>query len=115
MRIRIDAVDLPGRTCPPGALVGDDIPAYLNIYVAVQRRDHPAELLDPSPGDAPSATRTLEWTRAPTGRVRGLLGKLSVASRPSRAVTHRTLMERSRGPGCPESPRGSERQGVRSA
>ncbi|WP_234481272.1 MULTISPECIES: DUF5990 family protein [unclassified Streptomyces] len=64
MRIRIDAVDLPGRTCPPGALAGDDVPGYLNIHVAVQRRDRPAELLDLKPGDAASATWTLECTTA---------------------------------------------------
>ncbi|MEU9912359.1 DUF5990 family protein [Streptomyces sp. NPDC051001] len=50
MRIRIDAIDLPGLTHP----------AYDNVHVAVQRRDRPAELLEPQPGDAPSATWTLE-------------------------------------------------------
>lgn len=62
MRIRIDAVGLPGLTCPPGALAGDDSPTYRNIHVAVQRRDRPNELLDPHPGDAASATWTLECT-----------------------------------------------------
>lgn len=59
MRIRIDAVDLPGRTGP----------AHDGIHVAVQRRDRPAELLDPQPGDASSATWTLECTTSasPTG------------------------------------------------
>ena len=52
MRIRIDAVDLPGRTSP----------SHDGIHVAVQRRDRPAELLDPQPGDAASATWTLECT-----------------------------------------------------
>jgi len=68
MRIRIDAVDLPGLTCPPGA-AADDAAAYRNIHVAVQRRDRRAELLDPHPGDAVSATWTLECTTAssPTG------------------------------------------------
>lgn len=58
MRIRIDAVDLPGK-----------LPAYGNLHVAVQRRDRPAELLAPQPGDAPSATWTLECTTStsPTG------------------------------------------------
>jgi hypothetical protein len=51
MRIRIDAVDLPGR-----------LPEYGDIHVAVQRRDRPAELLEPQPADAPSATWTLECT-----------------------------------------------------
>ncbi|MER6179353.1 DUF5990 family protein [Streptomyces sp. NPDC001652] len=50
MRIRIDAIDLPGLTHP----------GYDNVHVAVQRRDRPAELLEPQPGDAPSATWTLE-------------------------------------------------------
>lgn len=59
MRIRIDAVDLPGLTRP----------AHGNIHIAVQRRDRPAELLEPQPGDAPSATWTLECTTSssPTG------------------------------------------------
>jgi hypothetical protein len=67
MRIRIDAVDLPGLTCP--ASVDGKVPAYGNIHVAVQRRDRPAELLEPQPGDAPSATWTLECTTSasPTG------------------------------------------------
>ncbi|MDF2266226.1 DUF5990 family protein [Streptomyces coacervatus] len=64
MRIRIDAVDLPGPTCPPEALTGDDVAAYGNIHVAVQRRDRPAELLDPQPGDSASATWILECTTA---------------------------------------------------
>ncbi|WP_405876666.1 DUF5990 family protein [Streptomyces sp. NBC_01136] len=67
MRIRIDAVDLPGLTCP--APSDRDVPAYGNIHVAVQRRDRPAELLGPQPGDATSATWTLECTTvaSPTG------------------------------------------------
>ncbi|MFI7015510.1 DUF5990 family protein [Streptomyces sp. NPDC050164] len=58
MRIRIDAVDLPGK-----------LPAYGDLHVAVQRRDRPAELLEPQAGDAPSATWTLECTTStsPTG------------------------------------------------
>lgn len=58
MRIRIEATDLPGRTCAPGP----DGRPYENIHVAVQRRNRPAELLDPYPGDAPSATWTLDCT-----------------------------------------------------
>ncbi|MFF0012612.1 DUF5990 family protein [Streptomyces sp. NPDC005374] len=58
MRIRIDAVDLPGLTCPAPA--DGRVPVYDNVHVAVQRRDRPAELLDPQPGDAPSATWSLE-------------------------------------------------------
>ncbi|MGW6908886.1 DUF5990 family protein [Streptomyces sp. NPDC054940] len=66
MRIRIDAVDLPGLTCPPEAFTGDAVPEYRNIHVAVQRRDRPTELLDPQPGDAASATWTLECITAAT-------------------------------------------------
>ncbi|UUU23730.1 DUF5990 family protein [Streptomyces sp. DSM 40750] len=67
MRIRIDAFDLPGLT--HSASVDGRFPAYDNIHVAVQRRDRPAELLEPQPGDAPSATWTLECTTraSPTG------------------------------------------------
>lgn len=67
MRIRIDAVDLPGLTCPAPA--DDNAPANGNLHVAVQRRDRPAELLEPQPGDAASATWTLECTAtaSPTG------------------------------------------------
>ncbi|MGW7382794.1 DUF5990 family protein [Streptomyces sp. NPDC054794] len=63
MRIRINAVDLPGLTCHPGPS------AYANIHVAVQRRNRPTDLLDPQPGDAGSATWTLDCTTAasPTG------------------------------------------------
>jgi hypothetical protein len=58
MRIRIDGVDLPGRSCGPD----DRIPSYTNIHVAVQRRDRPAELLDPQPADAARASWTIECT-----------------------------------------------------
>jgi hypothetical protein len=64
IRIRIDAVELPGLG------TGE----WSDIHVAVQRRDRPAELLDPRPGDAASATWTLECTTvvAPHGTdVRG--------------------------------------------
>jgi hypothetical protein len=72
VRIRIDAVDLPGLSCPASA--DGKVPAYANIHVAVQRRDRPAELLEPQPGDASCATWTLECTTSasPTGtEVRG--------------------------------------------
>ncbi|MFD9445546.1 DUF5990 family protein [Streptomyces sp. NPDC060006] len=67
MRIRIDAVDLPGLTRP--APTEGNVPAYDNLHVAVQRRDRPGELLEPQPGDAESATWTLECTAtaSPTG------------------------------------------------
>ncbi|MFB6892718.1 DUF5990 family protein [Kitasatospora sp. NPDC056327] len=61
MQIRIEADDLPGRTCPaaPG------FPGYRDVHVAVQRRERPGELLDPQPGDARSAHWTLECTVRP--------------------------------------------------
>ncbi|MFF2611756.1 DUF5990 family protein [Kitasatospora sp. NPDC058046] len=62
MQIRIDAFDLPGRTC--GA--GPDFPGYTNIHVAVQRLERREELLDPQPGDAASATWTLDCTATTT-------------------------------------------------
>ena len=53
MQIQITGSDLPGRSCAaaPG------FPGYENIHVGVQRRGRPGELLDLSPGDAPS----VEW------------------------------------------------------
>ncbi|MFG3343950.1 DUF5990 family protein [Streptomyces sp. NPDC048018] len=62
MQIRIEAFDLPGRSCAPAP----GFPGYDGIHVAVQRRGRPAELLDPHPGDAPSAAWTLECTAIPT-------------------------------------------------
>ncbi|MGF1429270.1 DUF5990 family protein [Kitasatospora sp. LaBMicrA B282] len=62
MQIRIEAFQLPGRTCGGGP----DFPGYENIHVAVQRRDRRDELLDLHPGDAPSAAWTLECTATPT-------------------------------------------------
>ncbi|MFF2851762.1 DUF5990 family protein [Streptomyces sp. NPDC058001] len=67
MRIRIDAVDLPGGTFqdPYDAAA----PVLGAVHVAVQCRDRPAELLDPQPGDAASATWTFPCTTtaSPTG------------------------------------------------
>ncbi|MER7841036.1 DUF5990 family protein [Streptomyces sp. NPDC096040] len=64
MHIRIDATDLPGRSCPaPG---DSGFSEYGGIHVAVQRRNRPTELLDPQPGDAVSATWTLPCTPAIT-------------------------------------------------
>lgn len=56
MWIRIEASDLPGRSCGPSP----DFPGYGNIHVGVQRRNRPDELLDLHPGDAESAVWTLE-------------------------------------------------------
>ena len=57
MQLRIEGSDLPGRDCPPG---GDRFPGYTNVHVAVQRRVKPGELLGLTPGDAPSASWTVE-------------------------------------------------------
>jgi len=61
VQIRIEASDLPGRSCHPGS---DPPGGYQNIHVGVQRRDRRDELLDLVPGDAPSATWTLDCTAA---------------------------------------------------
>ncbi|MDH6114978.1 hypothetical protein P3T36_006488 [Kitasatospora sp. MAP12-15] len=62
MQIRIEASDLPGRSCAGGP----DFPGYDNIHVAVQRREKPAELLGLQPGDAASASWTLDCTVLPS-------------------------------------------------
>jgi hypothetical protein len=62
MLIRIEATDLPGRTCGGGP----DFPGQRGVHVGVQRKDKPRELLDLHPGDAPSATWTLECTPVTT-------------------------------------------------
>lgn len=62
MRIRIEATELPGRTCAPGS----DHPRYDNVHVGVQRRERPDELLDLHPGDATSAAWTLECATTAT-------------------------------------------------
>ena len=69
LRIRIDAVDLPGLTCPPRASGDGSVQTYGNIHVAVQRRARRNEVLGIQPGDADSATWTLSCTSAatPTG------------------------------------------------
>jgi len=57
VQIRIEGTDLPGRSCGPSP----DVPGgYHNIHVGVQRRGHRDELLGLTPGDATSATWTLE-------------------------------------------------------
>jgi hypothetical protein len=57
MQIRIEGIDLPGRTCGPSPDVPD---GYHNIHVGIQRRGQRDELLGLTPGDAPSATWTIE-------------------------------------------------------
>jgi Family of unknown function (DUF5990) len=59
LEIRIEAFDLPGRSCGPSP----DAPGgYHNVHVGVQRRNRRDELLGLVPGDAPSATWTMEAT-----------------------------------------------------
>ena len=73
MQLRIDAHDLPGRSCGPSP---DRPDGYHNIHVGVQRRSKPGELVGLVPGDARSATWTLDCdaVRAPDGvDVRGPL------------------------------------------
>jgi hypothetical protein len=57
VQIRIEASDLPGRSCSPSL---DRPGGHSNIHAGVQRRNQPDELLDLVPGDAPSATWTLD-------------------------------------------------------
>jgi hypothetical protein len=56
VQIRIVGSDLPGVTCGESG----NFPGYDNIHVAVQRRNHPQELLGLVAGDAPSARWDLD-------------------------------------------------------
>jgi hypothetical protein len=56
LQIRIVGTQLPGRECA----AGDNFPGYPNVHVGVQRKNPRDELLDIHPGDARSATWTLE-------------------------------------------------------
>ncbi|MFD7715169.1 DUF5990 family protein [Streptomyces sp. NPDC059814] len=58
MQIHIEGSRLPGRACGPGG----DFAGYENIHVGVQRKDRPGELLGLFPGDAASASWTLDCT-----------------------------------------------------
>jgi hypothetical protein len=69
LRIRIEGHDLPGRMCRPGP----DL-SYQNIHVGVQRRSNRDTLLGLVPGDAPSATWTLDCTVTPTAHGGDLKG-----------------------------------------
>ena len=57
MQIRIEASDLPGKSCGPSR---DSPGGHHNIHVGVQRRNRRDELLDLVPGDAPSAVWTVD-------------------------------------------------------
>jgi hypothetical protein len=63
VQLRIEAGDLPGRSCGPSP---DSPGGHHNVHVAVPRRSKPAELLGLVPGDAPSASWTLECTATPS-------------------------------------------------
>jgi len=58
----IEATDLPGSSCPPGA----NFPGYDNIHVAVQRRGAHGDLLGLQSGDATAARWVLDCTATPT-------------------------------------------------
>lgn len=62
MEIRIEASDLPGRAFA----LGPDFPAADNVHIGVQRRDRPGEWTGLHPGDAASASWTLEAVAVPT-------------------------------------------------
>jgi Family of unknown function (DUF5990) len=57
VQIRIEAHDMPGRSCAPSWDVPD---GYHNVHVGVQRRDRRNELAGLVPGDADGATWTLD-------------------------------------------------------
>jgi hypothetical protein len=66
VQIRIEASDLPGSSCGPSP---DSPGGYHGIHVGVQRRNRREELLGLVPGDAPSATWTVDCTlvQSPAG------------------------------------------------
>ena len=61
--IRIEGVDLPGIGCAPSP---DSPGGYRNVHVAVQRRNRRDELLGLTPGNAASATWTIDCVPVPT-------------------------------------------------
>jgi hypothetical protein len=63
VRIRIEAVDLPGSSCCPSP---DRPDGYYNVHVGVQRRNKRDELLGIVPGDAPAATWILDCHALPS-------------------------------------------------
>ncbi len=64
VQIRIEASDLPGRSCRPSP---DRPGGHSNIHLGVQRRNQPDELLGLVPGDAPSAMWTLDCRATASG------------------------------------------------
>jgi hypothetical protein len=63
MQIRIEASDFPGNSCVPSP---DSPMGYRNIHVGVQRRNRRGELLGLVPGDASSATWTVDCDAVPS-------------------------------------------------
>lgn len=59
LQIRIEGIDLPGRSCRPSP----DVPqGYHDIHVGIQRRNRRDELLGQVPGDVTTALWTLDCT-----------------------------------------------------
>ncbi|WP_328707438.1 DUF5990 family protein [Streptomyces sp. HF10] len=67
MHLRVESHTLPGRNCGPGP----GFPKVSEVEVAVQRKDRPDELLEPQPGDAPTATWTLPCAFTVDGALHG--------------------------------------------
>jgi len=63
VQIRIEASDLPGNCCGPSP---DSPGGYRNIHVGVQRRNRRDDLLGLVPGDAASATWTVDCSAVPS-------------------------------------------------
>jgi hypothetical protein len=63
VQIRIEGHDLPGRSCRPGP---DAELSYQNIHVGLQRRNRRDDLAGLVPGDAASATWTVDCTAVPS-------------------------------------------------
>ena len=66
MQIRVEASDLPGTSCGPSP---DSPSGYHNVHVGIQRRNRRDELLGVVPGNASSATWTVDCNvdRLPAG------------------------------------------------
>jgi hypothetical protein len=63
VQIRIEGSDLPGLSCGASP---DRPDGHQGVHVGVQRRNKPGELLNLTPGDAPSVTWTLDCTVGPS-------------------------------------------------